>query len=72
MNNQNYLKEVEEKKTAPVKIKWEREVTKFEIVNENEVPRVLCSPDDSKIRKMIDSWITEIQWIKVRKEKVIY
>jgi hypothetical protein len=56
----------------PLKIKWEREVNKFEITDPTLVPRELCSPDESKIRKMIEAWFTTIAWVKVWKEKVIY
>ena len=56
----------------PLKVKWEREVNKFEIIDETLVPRELCSPDESKIRKMIEAGFTNIAWVKVWKEKVIY
>lgn len=56
----------------PLKVKWEREVNKFEIIDQTLVPRELCSPDESKIRKMIEAGFTNIAWVKVWKEKVIY
>lgn len=56
----------------PLKVKWEREVNKFEIIDETLVPRELCSPDESKIRKMIEAGFTNIAWVKIWKEKVIY
>lgn len=72
LEQQKLAKEVWVKETTPVKIKWERMVTKFKVINENEVPRNLCSPDESKIRKMIDAGFEDIAWVKVWKEKAIY
>lgn len=65
-------RETEETKATPVSIKWQRKVKKFEVLDENAVPRNLCSPDEKKIRAMVTAWITEIAWVKVWEEDAIY
>lgn len=59
------------KNTEVDKVKWMRTKTNWEIVDENCVPRQLCTPDSKKINEMIKSWITEIPWLRIRQEKAI-
>lgn len=53
------------------KIKWVRTITKWEIVDENQVPRSLCIPEAKKINELIKTWIKDIPWLRIREEKTI-
>ncbi len=59
-----------------VKIRWFKVLQKFEIIDEDEVPRKFCSPDDKKIREYIKGTTIdddEVIWKGIRfyKEKKI-
>jgi hypothetical protein len=47
------------------------ERTEFEIVDEQEVPRAVCSPDPRKIRMAIQSGATEISGVRIFKTKAV-
>lgn len=55
----------------PMKVKWIRSTTKWEIVNEKEVPILFCSPDSKKINEAIRMWITSIPWLKMWEETTV-
>lgn len=57
--------------TETDKVKWIRTVSKWEIIDEKNVPYSLCSPDSKKINDMIKSWVKEIPWLRIREEKAI-
>lgn len=65
-------RETEQTKVMPVHIKWQRKVMKFTVIDENKVPRNLCSPDEKKIRAMVTAWIKEISGVNIREEDAIY
>lgn len=48
-----------------------RTVTKFNILNPDEVPRSLCVPSDQLIREAIKNGLTEIPGVDVFQEKVL-
>jgi len=55
----------------PLKVKWEREVYRFEIIDESLLLVQYLMPNESAIRKAVEAWLTPA-WVKVWKEKVIY
>lgn len=46
-------------------------LTKFEITDPNDVPRDLCSPDESKIRQSIKNGSTDIPGVRIYTEKKV-
>jgi hypothetical protein len=56
---------------APEKVEGESSatVTKWELVNEAELPREYLTPDTSKIGKMVRAGITAIPGVRIWKEK---
>lgn len=47
------------------------EVTKFEIIDENAVDRIWCSPDEKKIREGIKNGMKSIQGVRIYTEKKV-
>jgi hypothetical protein len=72
MEREKLEKETEKSQVRDVTVKWQRKVTKFEIIDENLVPRDLCTPDEKKIRERVKNWSLEIPWVRVREETAIY
>lgn len=72
LEQQKLEKEIKEKETMPVQVKGARQVMKFEITDENLIPRILCSPDEKKIREIVKNWTKEIPWVKIWEETAIY
>jgi hypothetical protein len=55
----------------PLKVKWEREVYRFEIIDESLLLVQYLMPNESAIRKAVEAGLAPA-WVKVWKEKVIY
>lgn len=62
---------LEKRQDQTDKVKWLQTITKFEIIDENLVPRQACSPDEKKIRAMIKSWVDNIPWVRIYQEKTV-
>lgn len=62
---------LEKRQDQTDKVKWLQTITKFEIIDEELVPRLACSPDEKKIRAMIKSWVDNIPWIRIYQEKTV-
>ena len=68
----NRISEILEKRQDQTdKVKWLQTITKFEIIDEDLVPRLACSPDEKKIRAMIKSWVDNIPWVRIYQEKTV-
>ena len=62
---------LEKRQDQTDKVKWLQTITKFEVIDEELVPRLACSPDEKKIRAMIKSWVDNIPWVRIYQEKTV-
>lgn len=62
---------LEKRQDQTDKVKWLQTITKFEIIDEDLIPRQACSPDEKKIRAMIKSWVDNIPWVRIYQEKTV-
>ena len=62
---------LEKRQDQTDKVKWLQTITKFEIIDEDLVPRLACSSDEKKIRAMIKSWVDNIPWVRIYQEKTV-
>ena len=62
---------LEKRQDQTDKVKWLQTITKFEIIDEDLIPRLACSPDEKKIRAMIKSWVDNIPWVRIYQEKTV-
>lgn len=63
-------KEAKQKEEAE-KVKGIRKVTKFEVVDENKVPRPFLSVDEKKLREAIKNGMTVIEGVKIWQEEEV-
>lgn len=64
-------KEKREQEEKENKVKGIRSIWKYDVTDENLVPREFCSPDSKKINEAIKKGITEIQGVKIYQSKDI-